>query len=110
MASPETMKKDELVNEFRKLTQELKRLLVENEELKAKTTNAVMSSDSLNFDAVALAFYINDKKEFTVDTLEYDSKSGQGIIKNKFIHSTRHMAEFEAKKQLHEILFKGVKL
>jgi seryl-tRNA synthetase len=110
MASPETMKKDELVSEYRKLTQELKRLLAENEELKKKSDNTVSSIDALNFDSAALAIQANDNKEFEVHILDYDSKAGQGVIKNKSIFTAKHMAEFDAKKHLYETLFKGVRL
>jgi len=77
--------------------------------LKKKSDNTVSSIDSLNFDSVALTLQSNENKEFEVHLLDYDRKSGQGIVKSKTVFKYIHLAEFEAKKQLHETIFKGVK-
>jgi hypothetical protein len=107
MASPESMKKEELVDKVRTLTQELKRLLNENEELKAIAENSTQSKESLNFDSLGVVLKMNDFKNFDVILLKYDSKAEQGILEEKVNYPTRHQAEFKAKEFFHTKVLKG---
>jgi hypothetical protein len=106
MASPESLSKPELVAQVRKLTQELKRLLHENEEYIKKTKNSVASTESLNFNARALSFVVKGPGAFEVHMMDYDSEAGQGIVSEKLLFDKVHMAEFEAAKLFHTKLLK----
>lgn len=107
MANPDNMKKDELVVAVRKLTQELKKLMIENQELKEKTENVVVTKDALEFDSFAISFKCNSASDFEVHLVDYDTKGGQGVLKEKFKFDRRYQAEYKLKELLHYKVFKG---
>jgi len=108
MASPESMKKDELVTLVRKLTQEAKKLTAENEALKKDSAKKLTTPESLDFDCLGIAFKMNGNAEsFEVHLIDYDSKSGQGVVKEKEVHDRRYHAEYRVKEMLHYKIFKG---
>lgn len=107
MAALETLKKDELIDKVRTLTQELKRLLSENDDLKANAQNLTVSKDSLNFDSLGVVLKMNDFKNFDAILIKYDSQAGQGVFEEKFNYPTRHQAEFKAKEIFHTKVLKG---
>lgn len=107
MASLESMKKEELLAHVRKISQELKYLAAENEQLKNRVDTVRQSNEDATFDSYAVTLKKLSATDYETRLLKYSVEGGQTSLVEAQAHKSRHMAEFAAKKFLFETVLKG---
>lgn len=107
MKAIDVMKKDELIAHARKLAQENKMLTLELKEAKGNGEPSLVKTEDLQFNSLGLAFKCKSASEFEVHLIDYDTETGQGIVKEKFLFDRRYQAEYKVKELLHLKVFKG---